>query len=938
MRPSGSSPGLRSCFVVGPIWRSRRSAWQRISSTTWLSRGWKAPPTRRESPRSSASRRRSGSLAALALLQWLTDQGGLAAGTLQRLDVTLEGDLSALFKALDTPDHSAAITRIARGISKAIAKDWSAAVAALEEATIPGPEETGWWSVGLDAGRMTAWDLLAVLAWKEAPEVGKAALAKGEVVSRRLVDNALEHFEVRGTGWELLTVLPLAHQVVPGFVAEEADWKSILKELVLAVEPVLEQALSRVEAPGDAPLGFTDLLIDVLRDATDVGLDTMVEQREGALPRLADLLEARIRVYRGELRFILGMLAGTARFFSNTEAASQVFNLTLTMTPKSMGGVSWMPHLLEAMLLLRSAGDTAAALAKLDEVVAQGERAASCDVDDPVHALLPVRMWLREIAGDGVGATEDYRAFRRMTARGFAGYATIACRLNSQRGSLSVNAQLSQSLGALFIPAGTEGAFNVGAGWTSLARDMDDVGCWAAVAAGPRDDAILHTHLAAAMYAMRRGDDVAAHRALADAVAAGRRLVNGGPAILGKTKAAAVDAARKAVSLDLLAWVTFTARIRGHISAADRLVDQAVWLLRQRETTWGQVLPEDHETPIFLARLPNLPSIGGHVRAWHIAKDHAGKVAAMKALKKDRALKKAKLLPRWGIKLVKELQAVSAANAAGKPMPELSKPPGGLQGSAVVGAWTWVVGLWKAPASFSLQGFLENADALSSAGLYREIVGIAATVVALTRGTQLEGMGWAVLAAAADRIPQDTFPVTRAAVLNELASVWMQSNDLMLALAAHRDLVPALSGRVAQRIELENRLNLVNLLGTVKMVPDLAVEVRVLLPMLERSYGRGEEVFHSLLSVDVALRMFQGIDVPPDAAIDALVATADAIKGAAPAKQFFRILASTTDPQARRKLAVDYLRFMFLNGPPLQEPVAPPTVTPTSGSPRTQRE
>ena len=867
---------------------------------------------------------RGGSLVALVLLQWITDQAGLAVGTLQRLDGTLEGDLSALFQVLEIPDHSAGITRIVRGIAKAIARDWPGAAAALEEATIPTPGEAGWWAVGLDAGRMIGWDLLAILSWDEARPVARSALGRAEVVARRLVDDALAHFQVRGTGWELLTVIPLAHQVVPGFLEDTTDWPVVLKELARAVEPALETALARVEPRGDRAPGFTDLLLDVLRDATEVGLDTLVDQGKGALPRLADLLGVRQEAYRGELRFLLGMLTGAARFFSNSEAASEGLQKISEQAPESLAGVAWMPLLLDAVLSLQVKEDPAAALATLDKVIARGERAASCNVDAPVHALLPARMWLREVTGDGAGAVADYEIFRRMTARGFPGYASLACRLNSQRGSLTVNAQVGQSLAALFLPAGNEGSFNVGAGWTSVPQHLDDVACWAAVAAGPRDDAILHAHLAAALYALRRGDDPGAQSALVDAIAAGRRLLNGEAPILGPAGAATVEAARKAVSLELLAWVTFVARIRGHISAADHLADQAAWLLANRKTTWDAVLEPVPVPPVFLARLEGLDALGPHVRAWHVAADHAGKAAAMKALAEDRTLKKQGLLPPWGIRVVLELQQISAASAAGQPMPALSAPPKDPHGHAVVAAWTWIVGLWSVPASLSLQDFIVHADALAAAGLYREIVGIAATVVALTRGTPLDGMGKAVLAAAVDRIPRETFPVTRAAVLSELAPSLMQSGDLRLALVAFKDLVPALSGRIPQRVELEHRLSLVNLLGAAELVPDLTAEVRALLPMLARRFGRTEEVFHSLLSVDVALRVFQATDVPPDAAIAALVAAADDVKGAAPAKQFFRLLAAAPDPAARRELAVVYLRFMFLNGPPLQEPATEP--------------
>jgi len=899
--------------------------------------GLERPSRKSESPsciEGFAPALRGGSLVALALLQWLTDQGGLAAGTLQRLDATAEGDLSALFRALEVRDHSAAIVRIIHGLVRISEKNWTEAAAALQEASPQGPGETGWWAVGLDAGRLAAWDLLAILAWEAAPDTGRAALGRAEDLARRLVDDGMDHFQARGTGWEFFSILPLVHEVVPGLIGEEIDWKALLRDLAAAVEPALKEALTRIPNQFREPAcrtdpalrrapGFTDLLLDALRDATEVGLVTLLDQGVDALPRLADLLESRLDEYDGELRFILGILAGTARFFGSPEAASEVFRAAGSAAPDSMAGVSWLPLLLDGAFRLRVADDRSAALSRLDEVLAEGERAASCDVDDPVHALLPARMWLREVTGDGDAATEDYHAFRRMAARGFPGHATLSCRLASQRGGLTVNVQVSQSLAAFFLPAGAEGSFDVGAGWTSESRDVDEVHCQAAVSAGPRDDAIMHAHLVAAFYAMRRGDDAAAHRALTDAAAAGRRLVSGSESILGAAASAAVDAAREAVSTELMAWVSFVARVRGHISAADHLADQAAWILERRGTTWDEVLPEGHPPPVFLAFRPELSPLGPHVRAWHLASDHAARAVAMRALVKDRRLTRSLQLPKWGIRLVRELQEISAAGAAGEPMQALSGPPKDPRGRAVVRAWSWVVSLWKAPASFSLKDFSENADALAGAGLHRETVGVAATVAALLRGTRAAGMVGAVLAAAADRIPRDTFPVARAAVLGELAPTLMQGNDLRQALGAYVELVPALSGRVDTRTELENRLNLVNLLGAAELVPDLSREVRALLPMLERRFGRREEVFHSLLSVDVALRLFQNADVPPDAAIDALVKAADSVRGAAPAKQFFRIVAAGGDLEARSRVSVEYLRFMFLNGPPLQEPSAP---------------
>ena len=869
---------------------------------------------------------RGGSLAALALLQWITDQGGLAAGTLQRLDVTIQGDLSALFRYLDTRDHSAAITGIVRAVSKIVQNDWPAATAAMAAATPPGPGEEGWWAVGLDAGRMIAWDLLAILAWTEAPDVAKAALVQGEAVAQRLVDDALAFFRIRGTGWELLSVIPLAHQAVPALTEDDPDWNAVLKDLARAVEPALEQALARVPPPGDAPRGFTDLVVDVLRDATEVGLDTLVDQGKAALPRLTDLLDARQGDYTGEMRFFLGMLSAATRFANSPETAAPMFDITATEAPDSLAAVAWMPRLFEAILHLHVADDPAAALASLDAVLAHGERAASCNMDDPVHALLPARMWLREVTGDVSGATADYQAFRSRAARGFPGYATLACTLVSQRGGLIVNAQVSQSLAASFLPTGKEGAFNVGAGWSSVDRAVDDLGCTAFLAAGPRDDALLHAHLAAAMYAFRRGDDREAHRALGDALAVGRRLTHGDEVILGKAQEDVLAAARKAVALDLVAWVTFTARIRGHVSAADHLASQADWLLAQREeTTWDVVLPEEATRPIFLARLPDLAPLGPYVRAWHLDVAPAARGKLLKVVAKDKALRK--LLPRWGLRVVREFQEISAARDAGTREPALSKPPKDPIGGPVVDMWRWSLAATKDPAGFDLQAFTDRADALTAAGLHRETVGAAAYLLGILNAAGIADVGLAVLNVAADLIPRDTFPVARAAILGELAPVLMRAPNLLLALVAHQELVPGLTGRIATQAELEYRLNYVNLLGAAGMVPELTDEVRALVPMIERAYDRNQEVFHSLLSVDVALRILQGRHVPPDAALAALVATADHIQGALHAKQFLRLLLAAQGAPARSDLSSNYLKFMFQNGPSLEE------TTPGSGSP-----
>ncbi|MBM4372769.1 MAG: hypothetical protein FJ098_14020, partial [Deltaproteobacteria bacterium] len=531
---------------------------------------------------------RGASLAALAALQGLTGQGPLAAQTLGRLDATLPGDLAALFSTLELPDHSDAVARILRAVAPVVARSWTEAILALEVAAPPGPGEEGWWAVGLDGGRMVAWDLLALLAWSEAPEVAKAALARGEETAQRLVDGALDHFGVRDTGWELLAVIPMAHRAVPALAAEGADWRGVVRDLAGSLEPALERALARIPAP-EGPLRFTDLFLDVLRAATEVGIGAFVTEGSDARIRLADALDRRAANYTGNMAFFLGMITGALRFPASPEAAAAAFDGAVAVATGELAGVSWLPWLVEAALRLHEGDDVAGALARVDRVLERGDRALSCGLTDPVHALLPVRMWLREVAGDPAAALRDYETFRSLAERGFHGHTSVACRLVSQRGSLIVNANVGQSLAAVLVPTGSEGSFQMGAGLSSLGRTSDEVVCWAGVPAGPRDDALLHAHLAAAWYAMRRNDEAAAHRALSDALAAGRRLLHGGEVVLGGPAAAAVEAARKAVSLELVAWVSFAARLRGHITAADHLVDLADWLLGRREETWAGV-------------------------------------------------------------------------------------------------------------------------------------------------------------------------------------------------------------------------------------------------------------------------------------------------------------------------------------------------------------
>ncbi|MBM4370111.1 MAG: hypothetical protein FJ098_00555, partial [Deltaproteobacteria bacterium] len=383
----------------------------------------------------------------------------------------------------------------------------------------------------------------------------------------------------------------------------------------------------------------------------------------------------------------------------------------------------------------------------------------------------------------------------------------------------------------------------------------------------------------------------------------------------------AVEAARKAVSLELVAWVSFAARLRGHITAADHLVDLADWLLGRREETWAGVFPSDDGAPPFLRRLPGLPALGPWVRRWHVAPNPSERAALVEELLRVKALHG--FLPRWGLTLVRELLRREEALAASTAPRPLSAPPRDPLATAVVGAWRWLVSM--TPDTFDQAAFLDRLDALAAAGLAREVLGAVAYALSILQSGGRTASEPLLLALASDRIPAAIFPVDRALALNELGAALMRAPDLLPAILAYEEIVPVLTARIPEREELENRLRRVNLLGSAGQLPALEEAVDSLLPMLERRYGRTGEVTWSLLSVEVALRVFgRSADSPPEETLSLLASLGDSVNGAFPARQFFRLLAAAPPGEPREALAGAYLHFMFQNGPPLQEPAPAP--------------
>ncbi len=879
---------------------------------------------------------RTASLATLAVIYTLTENSAAANATLERLDKTVEADLSSLFTYLELPDHSGALVRLSRAVGPLVdaldeggIPEVERAMAEFEVACKPDEGEEGWWVVGLDLIRAVGWDLLAMAAHEaKADTQFHAALNNAEVTLARSLNELCDITELPQVVRTLLALLPVAHRAIPDLVkGEQDDWevaKSALRVLDQPVKDLLNQASEKLGKDAAATSVVANLVNDIFATAADVGLVAVVEDSEKSLARMADIVDEKLNRYPPDIRAFLGIGAAALRFVATPERAGEAFEAARRAAAEGLPELEYVPSLVEAALLFRDGKDRQGALKIVGDVLGYGDEALGCGKSHAVHSLLPFKMWALEREGQHAEAAEVYAQFTKLVEQGFSGDAPINCILRSQGEHVIFTADVGYTVAAFVLPGKQEGKFQIGLGAQSatIQQQGDQLTCQVSEIMGPRLDRVMEAHLAWAIYSLLRSDDKGAHRALRGAVAAGRKLVHGSAATLGRRGSAGIGQGREMLDLKLLVWASFAARLRGHSQSANLLDQLALGLLPYRDTSWDEVLEEAKELPALLREFSELEEAGELLGPWYNVANRETVDQVKKKLKKW--AKGKQFVTKWGLLLAEDrMEELLHARAGKSERKENLKPPKRDKvGAAAIALRNLTAEADRTQALPNAEKFGNVAAALAAEEMYLEVAATATAIALASKQMGKPEIGLEVVRVAKEMVPAAVAPLLHSDLVgyeNDFLSMKGDEDGVLIGLQEQLEVA---AGYLPAETELSYRLFLFRLLGARNRGVELRRQVAALVPMIGRAYGTTHALFYTLLSVDLALKLESG-DVRTEV-LETLIAHAHMVQGSADTKEFFQMLLSANNRNQRSRLAEQYLAWLFMGGPKPVAPAAPP--------------
>lgn len=573
-----------------------------------------------------------GALSLLALSHLLQGDMPSVAKVLGAMERVYARDLRALLVAIDQATYADEVVRLTGGLV-AVGKGFAADAPALDPlfaavagAAVPGTDERGGWAVGLALGRAILWDLAAVVGAEDTQRVMQAG-AGADAALATLATRAITDFELEGTAWEMLHTLPALHRGVFSWVTRHEEGMEAFAAAAPQIQTALQDALGKLPRPlreaGPGELGLMAIVVDGMEAVTEVGVAAVAG--DGALTRLGEALARKSAAWSPRYRALGDSIAGSLVLGGGGDAglARRMFDGAAAASETSGGSDAvWVPRVLEAGALAR-AGDNDGADAVAASLLGTADEALACDVVHPGQSLLLYRAWNHERSGrhaQADAALARYLGF--VEADGYAGDGLVRCYAASHRRHFTLNADVSQRVGQMFLHTSADSTFQVGAGLQSSVSEGDSFECLVAPLPATRLDLVLSAQLMRAAYAMRAGDARAADAALHRASRTAKIIFFGTPGPVDPAVAGGLaDARTDKVPLGLVLWVAQLARGYGHISASWFLDEFATALAQQRGTT-PAALEVHKDVPAQLAQL-GLDGLGPVVAAWWSGDDKA---------------------------------------------------------------------------------------------------------------------------------------------------------------------------------------------------------------------------------------------------------------------------------------------------------------------------
>lgn len=447
----------------------------------------------KENPNASSKMTRAAPVIRLSLLAVASVHAALfgiperSLEALERLEKNLETDLAALLVLLDQPPkmagtfskHVLAATTLVRGamLGQNVNIDEALANATADE--LP----KGWWRAG---GHISASLLRLATAI-----IYHQAGAPAEVVKQRaalnaqldaLARDAVADFELKGSGWELLTLLAPAQTALGDALLDDSEdaWEKVLAQALPTLEARAKEVLSNARAldSSGAPPDLVSLMLEIVRATLSVGIENMY--KDGAFTdesrlALAKELSSNADAFPSQMRVILESIR--AILLAKPDPESSLAALGKAQKLASTGSRELEPLPLAVGLFLDREGQRSPTetLRLITELGLDQSESKDCERRALARALLPYRAKLLSLDQDRDRASGLRRAYLRGVLAGEHMDARIQLLASAQRGHIAANVDISYPASRLLSSRRAfpedetqQGNFQIGLGYSSL--------------------------------------------------------------------------------------------------------------------------------------------------------------------------------------------------------------------------------------------------------------------------------------------------------------------------------------------------------------------------------------------------------------------------------------------------------------------------------------
>ncbi|MDX9722617.1 MAG: hypothetical protein RBU37_17855 [Myxococcota bacterium] len=501
----------------------------------------------------------------------LATQEGFSLSMVERLsalDPLIRDDLQRLVINFGAPNHAETSAELASAwlavalfVASPSQDSGESLLERLRTVAAPGEPQSGWWALGLDAGRFLALDVFALAAASNGlSALSDEASLEAERVWMRGVDTFIAERNAQGSHWELLDLGLVLNELIFVFILDDDSKECPLCSAAPKLARLLRQSLNSLDdahRAGDQSRGLIDFALQSLQAIEQVGVVALIEGDEQAQQSLAEAMAK-----------IAPTLDGLPRGFALLASASLLFPLDAQTAAQRFGDAEAAfveaesaAELLPLMLLMsrQMAAQPESAAQTIDTLLERGHHALGCHQGHLVHAALPARAWLYQRDKKYEEAQLSLLQYLDLVSKGYSGEGRLTCKWTVQRGAFTMVVDLGQSVtGMAGLSPTNEGTFQLGIGFDSIERERELLNCTAEVLPAPRFDRIAAAQYALGAYAATGENLTLASNALENGRYTIHYLTNGSYATL-REHASLLNESRESIDFEAQIQAQFAA-------------------------------------------------------------------------------------------------------------------------------------------------------------------------------------------------------------------------------------------------------------------------------------------------------------------------------------------------------------------------------------------